>query len=95
MPLADSFNIPVASWGSTAPDASAPVACVAGTQPKVKVIDLGGGVKMQMIYVMPGSFMMGNKHEKDACPVHKVTLTKGFWLGKYEVTQEPSVSASA
>ncbi|MBQ6338367.1 MAG: formylglycine-generating enzyme family protein, partial [Kiritimatiellae bacterium] len=81
-PFADSF---AAAETATA---SATVACVAGSQPKVKVIDLGGGVKMEMIYVIPGSFLMGNKREKDACPVHKVTLTKGFWLGKYEVTQE-------
>ena len=67
---------------------------VAASQPKqsqTKMLDLGGGVTMEMIYVAPGSFMMGsdNDSSKDgrAQPVHKVTLTKGFWLGKYEVTQ--------
>jgi formylglycine-generating enzyme required for sulfatase activity len=43
---------------------------------------------MEMIYVAPGEFMMGSEDgEDDEKPVHKVTLTKGYWLGKYEVTQ--------
>ena len=55
----------------------------------VKVLTLPGGAKMEMIYVEPGEFMMGcdNAGEREK-PVHKVKLTKGFWLGKYEVTQE-------
>ena len=56
-------------------------------QPKTKMLDLGGGAKMEMIYVAPGSFMMGSEKEEESSPVHKVTLTRGFWLGKYEVTQ--------
>ena len=51
-----------------------------------KTITLPGGAKMEMIYVSPGSFMMGSERG-DAKPIHRVTLTKGFWLGKYEVTQ--------
>lgn len=52
---------------------------------------LPGGVKMEMIYVAPGSFMMGSPkseagHENDETQ-HRVTLTRGYWLGKYEVTQ--------
>ena len=46
---------------------------------------------LEMIWVEPGSFMMGspateegrNENERQ----HQVTLTKGFYLGKYEVTQ--------
>ncbi len=45
------------------------------------------GMKFQLI--RPGSFMMGSDRwgarEK---PVHKVTLTKGFYMAVYEVTQE-------
>ncbi len=59
----------------------------AAGQSKTKMIDLGGGVKMEMIYVAPGSFMMGSDNGEKTRPVHKVMLTKGFWLGKYEVTQ--------
>jgi formylglycine-generating enzyme required for sulfatase activity len=49
-----------------------------------KTIMLPGGETMEMIYVASGSFMMGGGSEG---PVHMVTLTKGFWMGKYEVTQ--------
>ena len=53
-----------------------------------KTITLPGGATMDMIYVAPGTFMMGSENgTPDEKPVHRVTLTKGFWLGKYEVTQ--------
>ena len=58
----------------------------------VKVMTLPGGAKIEMIWCGPGSFMMGSpKNEAgrfDDEPIHPVTLTKGFWLGKYEITQE-------
>ena len=38
--------------------------------------------KLEMLWVKPGAFMMGDTGEP-----HQVTLTKGFYLGKYEVTQ--------
>ena len=37
---------------------------------------------LEMIWVEPGKFMMGETGKQ-----HQVTLTKGFYLGKYEVTQ--------
>ncbi|MCY3017636.1 MAG: formylglycine-generating enzyme family protein [Planctomycetota bacterium] len=55
---------------------------------KELVLDLGGGVKMELILIPAGKFAMGsnggNAYEK---PAHQVTLTKAFYLGKYEVTQ--------
>jgi formylglycine-generating enzyme required for sulfatase activity len=46
---------------------------------------------MEMIYVAPGSFMMGSPSTEEGRFVDeipcRVTLTKGYWLGKYEVTQ--------
>jgi formylglycine-generating enzyme required for sulfatase activity len=52
-------------------------------------IDLGGGVTMEFVLIQPGSFMMGSEkgapYEK---PVHKISITQPFYLGKYEVTQE-------
>jgi formylglycine-generating enzyme required for sulfatase activity len=52
-------------------------------------VDLGGGVKMELILVPAGSFMMGDlKGDSVEKPVHKVTITKPFFLAKYEVTQE-------
>lgn len=57
-----------------------------------RTITLPGGVKMEMIYVAPGVFVMGSsktESERSAEEIqHEVKLTKGFWLGKYPVTQE-------
>ena len=49
-----------------------------------------------MIYVKAGTFMMGaaadepnsNSWEK---PAHKVTLTKDYYMGEYEMTYHPLV----
>ena len=60
---------------------------------KELTIDLGDGVTMEFIYVEPGTFVMGGENEKGGrfecveVPRHVVGLTKGFYLGKYEVTQ--------
>ena len=47
---------------------------------------------MEMIWCAPGTFLMGSplaeRGRFDDEPQHEVTLTKGFWLGKYEVTQK-------
>jgi formylglycine-generating enzyme required for sulfatase activity len=48
-------------------------------------VDLGDGVKLEMVLIPAGSFRMGDEGEK---PVHKVNITKPFYLGKYLVTQE-------
>lgn len=56
-------------------------------------LDLGNGVSMELVYIGPGTFVMGGtsngegRHKADETPKHNVTLTKGFYLGKYEVTQ--------
>lgn len=42
-----------------------------------------------MVFVAPGKFEMGNEGgEDDEGPPTKVTITHGFWMGRYEVTQE-------
>lgn len=57
-----------------------------------QVVDLGGGVKLEMVWVPKGSFMMGSPSSEDNRDdderQHRVTLSEGFWMGKYEVTQE-------
>ena len=40
-------------------------------------------LNLEMIWVEPGTFMMGRLNQQ-----REITLTKGFYLGKYEVTQE-------
>jgi formylglycine-generating enzyme required for sulfatase activity len=49
----------------------------------------GGGGSYEMVYVPGGSFEMGTASggESNERPVHSVTLTQGFYIGKYEVTQ--------
>ena len=52
------------------------------------VVTLPGGVQLKMIRVEPGSFMMGSENgSSDEKPVHRVTLTKPYYLGETEVTQ--------
>ena len=56
-----------------------------------RTITLPGGATMELCWCPPGSFMMGSPASEQGRDsdelLHKVTLTKGFWLGKYEVTQ--------
>ncbi len=50
------------------------------------------GLELEMLWVEPGSFTMGSpldephRHKAEG-PQTRVTLSKGFWLGKTEVTQ--------
>jgi len=67
----------------------------------IKTVDLGGGVKLELVWCPPGTFTMGSSMAERRAAVaaggkmeyyeketqHKVTLTKGFWLGRHEVTQ--------
>jgi len=46
-------------------------------------IDLGKGVKLEMVLIPAGKFMMVDQGRD-----HEVTLTKPYYMGKYEVTQE-------
>jgi formylglycine-generating enzyme required for sulfatase activity len=50
-------------------------------------ITLPGGVKLELLKIKAGDFMMGRDDEPTAKPAHHVVITKDFMLGKYEVTQ--------
>ena len=56
-----------------------------------KTITLPGGATMELVWCPPGSFTMGSPVSEqgrfDSEVQHPITLMKGFWLGKYEVTQ--------
>jgi formylglycine-generating enzyme required for sulfatase activity len=65
---------------------------IAATGLAWRVRDTGTGI--EMLLVPPGIFQMGCSQGSNSygCtneerPVHSVTLTKGFYLGRYEVTQ--------
>jgi len=53
--------------------------------------DLNSTVSLEMIWVEPGTFTMGSPESESGRSSdetqHEVTLTNGFYLGKYEVTQ--------
>ena len=56
------------------------------------VVSLPGGEEMEFVWITPGTFMMGSPDTEegrgsDEGPVHEVEISRGFWLGKYEVTQ--------
>ena len=58
---------------------------------KIEVINLGKNVKLEMVLIPEGNFVMGSpKEEKGGAgeTQHEVTLTKPFYMGKYEVTQD-------
>ena len=53
---------------------------------------LPGGKQMDFVWIEEGSFLMGSPIDEEGRSSdetqHNVTLSKGFYLGKYEVTQE-------
>jgi formylglycine-generating enzyme required for sulfatase activity len=62
-------------------------------RPRELAVDLGGGVRLEMVLIPAGEFLMGSPDsDKDAAPSekpqHRVRITRPFWMGKYLVTQE-------
>ena len=60
-------------------------------QPTTHTVDLNSSVNLEMIWVEPGTFTMGSPVTEEGRrsdeTEHNVTITEGFYLGKYEVTQ--------
>lgn len=53
-----------------------------------KTIDLGDNVKIHLALIPPGSFQMGSAQgEAHEQPQHNVTISKGFYIGMFEITQ--------
>ena len=47
-------------------------------------------VLLEMVWIAPGTFDMGRDDTEsydDEKPIHKVNITKGYWIGKYQLTQ--------
>lgn len=66
-------------------------------------MELPGGATMEMVWVEPGTFTMGTTEEQESAmrskevwsdwseneqPAHEVRTSRGFYLGKYEITQD-------
>jgi hypothetical protein len=62
-------------------------------EPKELTLEIADGSTMEFIFIPPGKFTMGGTREQKEgevladTPKHEVTLTQGYYLGKYEVTQ--------
>jgi formylglycine-generating enzyme required for sulfatase activity len=62
----------------------------------MKLEDLGQGVSLEMVLIPAGTFVMGSPASEEGRrgdeTQHEVTLTKPYYMGKYEVTQEQWVA---
>ncbi len=60
----------------------------ADPEPELSV-ELGSGIRIEFVLVKPGTFIMGSKKGWDHTeePAHEVTITRPYYLGKFEVTQ--------
>src|SRR4051812_48634865 len=67
-------------------------AFTAPAQEKSTPKEFTNSIGMKFVWVPPGTFLMGSPTSEKERMVdetqHKVTLTKGFYLGVYPVTQE-------
>jgi len=61
--------------------------------PKEGMIDLGGGVQLEMVLIPAGEFVMGDRDPEhpawdfNMVPRHRVRITQPFYVSKYEITQ--------
>ena len=83
---------PVSSTASLSTSSTSLNAVGSSTSGSVITIPVKGGVSIEMVKVEAGSFDMGATSEmqnpySDEKPVHRVTLTNNYYVGKYEVTQ--------
>ncbi|MEW6357347.1 MAG: SUMF1/EgtB/PvdO family nonheme iron enzyme [Planctomycetota bacterium] len=79
-----------------------PLGGAVGRPGETKVFDLGGGVKMELVAIPPGEFMMGSTKEEQAWAAaqyggsdnskregeapRRARIKEGFWLGRTEIT---------
>ena len=63
-----------------------------GTIPEEMTVTLPGGVPLAIVKIPAGAFLMGampgeRSATADESPQHQVTITKEYYIGKYEVTE--------
>ncbi|OGK07704.1 MAG: hypothetical protein A2487_02350 [Candidatus Raymondbacteria bacterium RifOxyC12_full_50_8] len=55
-------------------------------------LNLGSGINLELVLIPSGTFYMGSPNSDYykiwETPMHQVTISKPFWMGVYEVTQE-------
>lgn len=60
---------------------------------EINIVSLPKGITLEMVWIPPGEFFMGSPDNETGrsdseSPRHQVTITRGFWMGRYPVTQE-------
>ncbi|MFA4957837.1 MAG: formylglycine-generating enzyme family protein [Candidatus Methanoperedens sp.] len=66
---------------------------IAGPKPAISQDIINNSIGMEFVSISPGEFEMGSPSNEvgrldNEGPVHHVTISKGFYMGKYEVTQK-------
>ncbi|MBS0201419.1 MAG: SUMF1/EgtB/PvdO family nonheme iron enzyme [Planctomycetes bacterium] len=88
--LAEGFEQKLAEFrppADTPAKSTSAVTATAGTE-------LTNSIEMQFVAIPAGEFSMGipdvgnSTEPPPECPVHPVSITRAFWLGSFEVTQE-------
>ena len=80
----------VASRGNKSPTAPG---SRAAPPAKELALDLGKGVKLELVLIPAGEFLMGSSDadpqaEANEKPQHRVRITRPFYMGKYKVMQD-------
>ncbi len=61
----------------------------AAAGPVNRTIDLAGGVKIELVRIPAGEFVMGSAEgHPDERPLTGVKIEKSFWIGRFEVTND-------
>lgn len=61
----------------------------AAGRPFEREVDLGKGIKLKLVLVPAGEFLMGSAEgAPDERPLHPVTIAKPFWMAALEITNE-------
>jgi len=89
---ASNYSVRLTDLGGTgASDTSDGYFSLTGGSPAEITITLPGGVTMELVHIPAGAFMMGSPTDErgrsSGEDLHQVTLTRGYYMGKYEVTQ--------
>ncbi|MCH8119398.1 MAG: SUMF1/EgtB/PvdO family nonheme iron enzyme [Planctomycetes bacterium] len=79
----------LAKWPFDAAEARRRQASAGPTHPDKIGIDLGNGIKLEMVLIPAGQFVMGDKNGyQDECQLTPVNIKRAFWMSKFEVTNE-------
>lgn len=91
--FATSDNPPMNTERTSSNTATTNTEQTTNTNSKTRTANLLNGVKLEMVKIPSGSFMMGSPDSEidrrtDESPQHRVTIGYEFYMGKFEVTQE-------